>query len=65
MDLTVVPAVGTLTCYAKESAQKVAQKRASFTGSFHCVDEVMASNSQVQARALDAIIGGHARVCGK
>lgn len=33
MDLTVVPAVRALTCCAKESAQKVAQKRASFTGS--------------------------------
>ena len=65
MDLTVAPAVRALTCCAKECAQKVAQKRASLTGSFHCVDEAMASISQQQARALDASIGGHARVCGK
>jgi len=65
MDLTVVPAVRAVTCCAKERAQKVAQKRASFTGSFLCVDEVLASNNQEQARALDAIIGGHAKECGK
>jgi len=62
MDLTVVPA---LTCCAKETAQKIAHKRASFTGPFQCVNEVVASKNQVQARALDAIKGGHARGCGK
>ncbi len=65
MGSTVLLAVRALTCCAKESAQKVAQKLASFTGPVHCVNEVMASNNQVQARAMDATIGGHARGCGK
>lgn len=63
IDLTVVAAVCTLTCCAKESAQKVALKRASFTTAFHRVDQVEANRRQVQARALDAAIAV-ARGCG-
>jgi hypothetical protein len=65
VDLKVVPAGRALTHFAKESAQKVALNRASSTGAFHCDDEVLASNSQMQARALDAMTGGYARGCGK